>query len=87
MTELSIAKPHHPVTLWFPGLLLTAAIAAAASWLAQQPVVAAAGLGSLTLAIMLGILVGNSVYTPLASRCAARPRCTARSARRSVCWL
>ena len=69
MTELSIAKPHHPVPLWIPGLLLTAVIAGAASWLAQQPAIAAAGLGSLTLAIMLGILVGNSVYTPLASRC------------------
>jgi len=69
MTELSIPKTHHPVALWFPGLLLTAAIAGAASWLAQQPAIAAAGLGSLTLAIMLGILVGNSVYTPLASRC------------------
>ncbi|ADO10221.1 Putative PSE family transporter yeiH [Pantoea vagans C9-1] len=69
MTELSIPKTHHPVALWFPGLLLTAAIAGAASWLAQQPAIAAAGLGSLTLAIMLGILVGNSIYMPLASRC------------------
>lgn len=69
MTELSIAKPHHPVPLWIPGLLLTAVIAGAASWLAQQPMIAALGLGSLTLAIMLGILVGNSIYSPLASRC------------------
>ena len=61
MTELSLPKTHHPVALWFPGLLLTAAVAGAASWLAQQPAIAAAGLGSLTLAIMLGILVGNSV--------------------------
>ncbi|MGF7224295.1 YeiH family protein [Pantoea agglomerans] len=69
MTELSIAKPHHPVPLWIPGLLLTAVIAGAASWLAQQPMIATLGLGSLTLAIMLGILVGNSIYSPLASRC------------------
>ncbi|WP_337010095.1 YeiH family protein [Pantoea sp. AS142] len=69
MTELSIAKSHHPVPLWIPGLLLTVVIAGAASWLAQQPVIAALGLGSLTLAIMLGILVGNSIYSPLASRC------------------
>ncbi|TPV39745.1 YeiH family putative sulfate export transporter [Pantoea deleyi] len=69
MTELSLAKTHSPLSLWFPGLLLTAAIAAAASWLAQQPLIASLGLGSLTLAIMLGIVVGNSLYHPLASRC------------------
>ncbi|MCZ4060692.1 YeiH family protein [Pantoea sp. LMR881] len=54
-----------------PGLLLTALIASAAALLAQQPWLTGLGLGSLTLAIMLGIIIGNSVYSPLASHCDA----------------
>ena len=69
MAELSIVKTHYPVVRLFPGLLLTAALAAAANWLAQQPLIAGLGLGSLTLAIMLGIVVGNSVCSPLSSHC------------------
>jgi len=69
MADLSMTKTHNPIPRWLPGLLLTALIAAAASWLAGQPAIASWGLGSLTLAIVLGIIIGNSVYAPLAARC------------------
>ena len=71
MADLSIHKTHPPLQLWLPGLLLTALIAAAASWLAGQSAIASWGLGSLTLAIVLGIIIGNSVYAPLAPHCDA----------------
>ncbi|MBE5252358.1 YeiH family protein [Mixta mediterraneensis] len=71
MAEFSIHKTHLPFQHWLSGLLLTASIGAAAAWLAQQPWLSGLGLGALTLAIMLGIVVGNSVYSPLASRCDA----------------
>lgn len=44
-----------------PGLLLCAAIALAAQWLSSMPVLANFGLSSLTLAIVFGLLVGNSM--------------------------
>ena len=43
------------------GLLLCASIAFLAQWLSQASVFAANGLSALTLAIVLGLLVGNTV--------------------------
>lgn len=43
-----------------PGLLLCAAIAVAAQWVSQTVVAASYGLSALTLAILLGLLVGNT---------------------------
>ena len=66
----------HPSTLperWrarAPGLLLTALVAAAAMWLACLPWLAAHGISALTLAIVLGIALGNSVYPRLAGQAA-----------------
>ena len=54
---------------WLPGLLLAAAIAAAAIWGARQPLLAGSGLSALTLAICLGLLVGNTLYPRLAPAC------------------
>lgn len=71
MTELTFNKTQLPFQHWLPGLLLTASIAAAAAWLANQPWLSGIGLGALTLAIMLGIVVGNSIYSPLATHCDA----------------
>ena len=52
-----------------PGLALGCAIAASALWLAQQPWFARYGLGALTLAIVAGLLLGNTVYPRLARSC------------------
>lgn len=53
-----------------PGLLLCAAIAAAANGLAALPWMARHGLGALTLAIVIGMLLGNSGYGWLQAHCA-----------------
>jgi uncharacterized integral membrane protein (TIGR00698 family) len=50
-----------------PGLLLSTAIALLALGLAAQPWAAAHGLSALTLAIVLGLLLGNTVYPRLAA--------------------
>ena len=52
-----------------PGLLLAGAIAAAATWLAQFPAVKNNGLCALTLAIIIGLVIGNTVYPAIASQC------------------
>ncbi|WP_284213012.1 YeiH family protein [Comamonas jiangduensis] len=45
-----------------PGLALSAAVALTAIYLAQLPWFTQHGLGALTLAIVLGLLLGNTVY-------------------------
>lgn len=63
-----------PTLRWrgrLPGLVLTAAVATAAMGLANVPWLQAHGISALTLAIVLGIALGNSVYPPLAARAAA----------------
>ena len=54
-----------------PGLALTAAVAALALLLGQQPALQSHGLSALTLAIALGIGLGNTLYPRLAPRAAA----------------
>ena len=54
-----------------PGLLLAGAIAAAATWGARQPLLAGSGLSALTLAICIGLVIGNTVYPRLAPSCHA----------------
>lgn len=49
-----------------PGLLLTAVVATAAMGLASLPWLQAHGISALTLAIVLGIAAGNSIYPRLA---------------------
>nr|WP_315242010.1 YeiH family protein [uncultured Albidiferax sp.] len=52
-----------------PGLVLCAALAACAMVLGGLPAFQAHGLGALTLAIVLGMLVGNTVYPRWADAC------------------
>ena len=52
---------------FWPGLGLAAAIAAAAMGLASLPAVQSFGLSALTLAIVLGIAVGNTVFPSIAA--------------------
>lgn len=69
MAELSVNKPPFHLHHWLPGLLLTAAIAGGAAWLANQPWLAGAGFGALTLAIILGIVLGNTLYPHITEHC------------------
>jgi len=52
-----------------PGLLLTGALTALAIWASNIPWVAGLGLGALTLAILFGIVVGNTLYPWLQPQC------------------
>ena len=54
-----------------PGLLLAGVIAAAATWLAQFPAIKNNGLSALTLAILIGLVIGNTVYPSIASQCSS----------------
>lgn len=69
MAELSVNKTPYQLHHWLPGLLLTAAIAGGAAWLANQSWLAGAGFGALTLAIILGIVLGNTLYPQIAGAC------------------
>jgi uncharacterized integral membrane protein (TIGR00698 family) len=52
-----------------PGLLLTGALTALAIWAGNIPWIAGLGLGALTLAILFGIVVGNTLYPWLQPSC------------------
>ncbi len=52
-----------------PGLLLAGGVAALGTWIAQAPAVAAHGFSALTLSIVLGLLVGNTLYPAIARAC------------------
>ena len=54
-----------------PGLLLAGSIAAVATWAAQFPAIQSKGLSALTLAILIGLVVGNTLYPAVASQCAS----------------
>ncbi|HVL08213.1 MAG TPA: YeiH family protein [Burkholderiaceae bacterium] len=56
---------------WWRGLALTGGLAATALWLASTPWVSATGLSALTLAILFGLLAGNTVFPRLASQTGA----------------
>ncbi|WP_437609748.1 YeiH family putative sulfate export transporter [Erwinia sp. V71] len=69
MTVLTAAKMDGGTPRHLAGLLLAAAIAGAAVWLGNQPAIAALGMGALTLAILLGMLVGNTLWPRLQQQC------------------
>lgn len=52
------------------GLLLTGAIAALGLWASYFPAISSHGLSALTLAIIIGLVVGNTVYPWIVARCA-----------------
>lgn len=62
MADISITERHHNVMVYIPGIFLTALIATGTSWLGAIPAVSALGLGALTLAIIVGIILGNTLY-------------------------
>ncbi|MFL6676392.1 MAG: YeiH family protein [Massilia sp.] len=53
-----------------PGLALAAIVAAAAMWAASLPAIVHWGISPLTLAIVLGILLGNTFFSRVAPACA-----------------
>lgn len=69
MAEL--AFPSSRPLRYGAGLGLAMLLAAVALQAGNLPVLKAAGLGTLTLAMLLGIVAGNTVYGRLAARCGA----------------
>ncbi|KLU19507.1 membrane protein [Proteus mirabilis] len=55
-------KCFTPVYRWLPGLLLTGVLTALAIYIGDIPWFSSMGLGALTLAILFGIIVGNTFY-------------------------
>ena len=69
MATLSISARRHTLWHFLPGLALSGAITALALWLGDIPAVAALGLGALTLAILCGMVIGNTLYPKIWQHC------------------
>lgn len=69
MTELTLQ--NHRRTMWhfIPGLALSAVITGVALWGGAIPAVAGAGFSALTLAILLGMVIGNTIYPQIWKQC------------------
>lgn len=68
MAEMTL--PHHrALPRYLPGLALSVLVAGAALWLGNIPAVSAAGFSALTLAILAGMVIGNTGYSSIAPRC------------------
>ncbi|KLU15594.1 hypothetical protein AFK69_07900 [Xenorhabdus sp. GDc328] len=66
--KLTKAYPNTTLKL-IPGLILVAVLTALAIYIGTIPWFINMGLGVLTLAILLGMVIGNTLYPPLKSTC------------------
>ncbi|MDH5856896.1 YeiH family protein [Lampropedia aestuarii] len=66
----ALRKANHAGVL-VPGIVLSAAVGTLSMLLAAQPWFKGMGLSALTLAIVLGMLIGNSMYGRLSAHCGA----------------
>ncbi|WP_226573738.1 YeiH family putative sulfate export transporter [Mangrovibacter yixingensis] len=70
MSTLTISqRKKHGLMHFIPGLLLTGVITGFALWAGSFPRVAGAGLSALTLAILVGMVIGNTLYPTLSKPC------------------
>lgn len=69
MTDVMTSTPQRQVWRYIPGLVLCAVLVSVAIWAGSFPAVAGAGFSALTLAILLGMLIGNTVYSGINSHC------------------
>ncbi|QIX97069.1 YeiH family protein [Cedecea sp. FDAARGOS_727] len=69
MTALPVQAHRHTLRHFLPGLALSAAITGLALWLGNIPSVAGLGLGALTLAILCGMIIGNTLYPKIWQHC------------------
>ncbi|HHD2844311.1 YeiH family protein [Klebsiella quasipneumoniae subsp. similipneumoniae] len=69
MTALTLPTKHRSLWHFVPGLALTAALTGAALWAGSFPAIAGAGFSALTLAILFGMAVGNTVYPKIWQPC------------------
>ena len=69
MSTLSLNFQTRPLRYGY-GIALTLLLATGAFLLSRLPVIAASGLGTLTLAMVIGTIAGNTLYPRLAGQCA-----------------
>ena len=69
MTDMTYAKPLPAPVKFIPGVALVAGIATLAIAAGSNPQLSGLGLGALTLAIVFGILIGNTVYPYITRPC------------------
>lgn len=69
MTAFLLHPQHNVLRRYAPGLILSLLVAAIALWTGNNPRISAAGLSALTLAILLGMVPGNTLYPRLDERC------------------
>ncbi|EKY3222997.1 YeiH family putative sulfate export transporter [Cronobacter dublinensis] len=69
MTTLTFPARHHGLTHFLPGLALTGALTAVALWCGAIPAVGNAGFSALTLAILGGMILGNTLYPKVHTHC------------------
>jgi len=69
MSILPIHIHHIPSSRLLPGLILAGGVAAVALWLGNEPAIAKWGLGALTLAILAGMVIGNTLYPKIEPYC------------------
>lgn len=68
MSEITL-QHHRTVWHFVPGLALSAVVTGVALWGGSIPAVASAGFSALTLAILIGMVVGNTVYPHIWKSC------------------
>ncbi len=69
MTALTLPTKHRPLRHFAAGLALTALLTGAALWAGSFPAIAGAGFSALTLAILFGMVIGNTVYPKIWQPC------------------
>lgn len=70
MTQVTLETHHHRgIKHFIPGLALTAVITGTAVWIGNIPAVAGVGMSALTLAILFGMVIGNTIYPKLWQSC------------------
>ncbi|HAG39761.1 MAG TPA: YeiH family putative sulfate export transporter, partial [Pseudoalteromonas sp.] len=65
---IGINTKQYGDTRWWLGMLLVVVLAGASVALSKLPIMQSAQFSSLTIGIVLGIIVGNSVFSRIATR-------------------
>ena len=69
MTTLILHPQRDIIRRYAPGLILSLLVAGIALWAGNNPAISAAGFSALTLAILLGMVLGNTLYPQISERC------------------
>lgn len=69
MAALTLHPQHNVLRRYAPGLILSLLVAGIALWAGNNTTISAAGLSALTLAILLGMVLGNTLYPQIDEHC------------------